>query len=300
LEAPFDWAAPPEKEIASYHQAYDAWIESARGLLQGLPDALSTTERTVQAAFTMTNTGVEPAQGLLVSFHASEGLLIHFPDDRGEDQNDTAEPPSDAASSRPTLRSPPRPPAWKKVYPKPTQPPRSYVDMSKIGGPADGSHLDRYRTAAGLGAFGASHLAAARAAMPGYSGLLSDYERLTGASALAQIEQERISFVPPSVSFPDLRPRPRDPEAFYFKSGMKGGVAAFISFECAEFRHRGAPEDFDFEIWFDKDTTVNGGQVEVQVHARNLREPVRHKVAVIRIIEKGDTLAEARIALGLG
>lgn len=109
-----------------------------------------------------------------------------------------------------------------------------------------------------------------------------------------------MDFVPPPLPLRDLRPPTRDPEAFYFKSGSRGGVAPFVCFECAEFRHQGTPEEFEFEIWFDKNAK-RGWRPDPRrdPRARNLREPVRDKVAIVRITDERDTLAEARIALGL-
>lgn len=86
---------------------------------------------------------------------------------------------------------------------------------------------------------------------------------------------------------------------FYFKDGRKGSMEPLISFECEEYRHRGDSENFHFEVWVEQGTQFSGGCVMVKIHARNLRDPVRHRLPVAQSITYADTLEAARAALGL-
>lgn len=65
------------------------------------------------------------------------------------------------------------------------------------------------------------------------------------------------------------------------------------------YRHRGDPENFHFEVWVEQGKQFSGGCVMVEIHARNLRDLVRHRLPVAQSITYADTLEAVRAALGL-
>jgi hypothetical protein len=93
-------------------------------------------------------------------------------------------------------------------------------------------------------------------------------------------------------------PRPRDPNLFYYKPRPDVPVSE-VNLECAQWRHGLGPEDFEFEIHFDRSQagTVEGA-VEFRVHAENLSGieklpvPVRITIREVAAYETGEALVQ--------
>ena len=329
-----EWLAPANDSIQSYLTAYDAWMDQARTLLMSLPGALEVAESRISLTLVLENVGVEPGINVIVSFGTTPGLLLRFPA-----MDEEVDAVSVAVKHRPvaTLKAPPSPPAWRKVVRVPPASItsgnqltalRRAADLAVSSGPA-GLNMHELARQHGqllrLDGHSATAQAMAAAGMFGPSHM-SDLARLTAASSIADKAQllgilgQPPSFlrpldhiqslnpgaygvatpVPPVMADIAFRlPTPPDPYTFYFDEGRRGWDLAYVSFECKEFRHRGDPKEFQFEVFFEEGTVQKGGELKIEVHARNLRNPVRCKVAVVRKVTDRDIMSDARVALGL-
>jgi hypothetical protein len=93
-------------------------------------------------------------------------------------------------------------------------------------------------------------------------------------------------------------PRPRDPNAFYYKPWPEVPVPE-VNLECIQWRHGVGPEEFEFEIHFDRTQagTVEGA-LEFRIHAENvsgiekLLAPVRITIREVRACETAENLVQ--------
>jgi len=93
-------------------------------------------------------------------------------------------------------------------------------------------------------------------------------------------------------------PRPRDPNAFYYKPWPEVPVPE-VNLECMQWRHGVGPKEFEFEIHFDRTQagTVEGA-LEFRIHAENLSGiekllvPVRITICEVRACETAKDLVQ--------
>lgn len=326
--------APTDDAVQGYLSAYDAWIGQARTLLMSLPGALETAESRVGLTLVLENVGVEPGINVTVSFGTTPGLLLRFP---AKDEKVDAVPVALKERPVPSLKAAPLPPAWRKVVRAPHASTTSGKQLPALGRNADLAVLSglagmnmhdlarQHEQLLGFPGHSTTAQAMAAAEIFGRSNM-SDAFRLTTASGIADkallrgILDQPPSFlgrfdhlhsldpgaygvampVPPVMAdLPFRLPEPPDPYTFYFNKGRWGWDLAHVSFECKEFRHRGEQEEFLFEVFFKEGAVQRGGELNVEVHGRNLRDPVRCKVAVVRKVTDRDIMSDARLALGL-
>lgn len=88
-------------------------------------------------------------------------------------------------------------------------------------------------------------------------------------------------------------PPPRDPDAFYWKSG-RGITGERKSFTCQSWRHRADEETFEFRLIAEDDGADVEGVLKVRVNAANLSEPVDRTLPVAITFTDCDTLRVAR------
>jgi hypothetical protein len=88
-------------------------------------------------------------------------------------------------------------------------------------------------------------------------------------------------------------PEPRDPNDFYFKQGRRGRPAQVISYECAQWRHAGAPEDFEIDVLCPAKPGKHGGLITVTVQAANLSEPAELRLPVSIQVQEVSCVDEA-------
>jgi hypothetical protein len=126
-----------------------------------------------------------------------------------------------------------------------------------------------------------------------------------GPAGFAQLEKlTRRGFLTPRTE--ELRgladtlrpPRPRDPNAFYWKRKPSVSTNEFV-FECAQWRHGGKTEGFAGEIWFDPSQPQVTGVLECTVQADNLSSAERLKVPVRMAVERRSILDAARNAVDM-
>jgi hypothetical protein len=299
LADPFEWRPPYENAISAYRKEYDAWIGEARKLLLSLPQAMSVSERCAMLTFTMSNTGVEPARGVVVRFQASEGLTLRFPDREDTEAAIKVNDKPKEGAARMQFRGAPKPPEWTRVR---QQRPVILRHGSDAASPLALS-VQHHQTLSDRIAEDVRRrfdvVSEARRSLDAFSksspGLFSAYDHL---------RSDIYGSTSPALPLPPMIPRydiqGRDPEVFYFKDGRRGQSAKLISFECDVFRHMSPDKEFCFEVCFQEGSTVAGGEVRVEVQAENLRNPYIGKVVVKRTTDDMDTLKEARIAIGLG
>lgn len=107
--------------------------------------------------------------------------------------------------------------------------------------------------------------------------LLRDYQ----LDALKNFDRQ---FTAPRIFSPELAistgPKPRDPNAFYYKPDRPTMPTSIISLECAQWRHSTAPVDFFFEICVSPDENEAKGAIRVQIHAENLSDVAVKKFPV--------------------
>ena len=286
LAAPFDWVGPTDKEIAAYGAAYDRWLADARILIETAPASMQETQLTAVFEVNMANVGVEPADDLRISFEASAGILLCEEKGAGAKAEETIEP----AKTRPKpLRPAPKPPAWKKVFRASSSP-----EPTKLGLPGIRSLVDR---AALLGIPQADLQRLASGLHPGIDALRGIGLGLDGAFGPRSHAEMTSWVMPPLPSMPS----PRDRERFYWRKKSLSVYSDRWEFECAHFRHHGAPEDWTVNVVVRSDALPpNGGSVEITVHARNLRKPTKLTVPVAINVRDGDTERLACSLLSLG
>lgn len=99
------WTPPSEAAITRYQEeAYPRWLEGVRSFLMEVDACLSAPHRHAAFAISLANTGMLPAEGLLIEIEALGGLLL-------------AKRSRTAEAERPPLAlpGPPEPPAWRMV-----------------------------------------------------------------------------------------------------------------------------------------------------------------------------------------
>jgi hypothetical protein len=93
-------------------------------------------------------------------------------------------------------------------------------------------------------------------------------------------------------------PRPRDPNAFYYKPRPEAPVSE-VNLECTQWRHGFEPEEFEVGIHFDRSRAGTlEGALEFRVHAENLSGiekmvvPVRITIREVRAYETAEGLVQ--------
>lgn len=111
--------------------------------------------------------------------------------------------------------------------------------------------------------------------------------------ALALQRKGLLNYDPMNTHLPHF-PEPPDPNAFYFKQGMRGSPAEEISYECKQWRHAGSPEDFVVDVLCPPKSGNHSGLIKATVQAANLTEPLEMHLAVVIEVEEISCLEEAR------
>lgn len=93
---------------------------------------------------------------------------------------------------------------------------------------------------------------------------------------------------------PPAFPTPREPDVFYWKTGLHPAhPRPGTEITCERWRHRAAPESFEFEIIspLDRDDCV--GALHVEIHASNLTDPIRMAIPIRVSVRIGSTWEKA-------
>ncbi len=118
------------------------------------------------------------------------------------------------------------------------------------------------------------------------SGLMGTMEQVARLSSMVRPLTPLIN--PPAF------PTPREPDAFYWKTGSRPAhPRPGTELTCEQWRHRAEPESFEFEIVspLDKDDCV--GALHVEIHASNLTDPIKKAIPVRVSVRTGNTWEEA-------
>lgn len=83
----------------------------------------------------------------------------------------------------------------------------------------------------------------------------------------------------------DLQQHARDPNGVYFKSGRRGAISRRVEYECAQWRHAQAAEDFELDVLCRPEPGSHSGLVKIEVHAANLTQPAVAQVPVTVSVE---------------
>ncbi|MHC2336988.1 PIN domain-containing protein [Bradyrhizobium sp. USDA 4454] len=122
---------------------------------------------------------------------------------------------------------------------------------------------------------------------------------LTRAAAMAEVSQRPLDLLG-LHSLHNFRDHKRDPNKFFWKPRPDNGIPVpqFI-FECAQWRHGGAPECFWGYIWFNPDQDMVSGALECEIQAENLTSPAKLLIPVRLSVERKSILsiAEEKVAL---
>ena len=113
---------------------------------------------------------------------------------------------------------------------------------------------------------------------------------LDDLAGIRTMHQSLSAFAEPLAPAPTLLsnflrsklPRPRDPNAFYYKPDRPDAPREEFSLECKQWRHGVEPGLFECQIYFDSKTALISGAVECRIHAENLSK-IAVKLVPIRI-----------------
>jgi len=291
LQPAFEWVGPTSAQIDGYNASYDRWLDSARRLAETAPASMQEAEFEAEFDLSLSNAGVSAAEDVWVAVRAKAGLLLREQDEEESDaeHEDTSR---EAEIVRPNaLGPPPSPPVWKKVYPKVA---------------ATRSASDRHRSAI------QSVAGRALDRLAGPSDISSVYDRLAHASPLDALRsqlgyghpgssaQATPIWTPPVDALRLTPPKPRDPEAFYWRNNGRALLSESWEFDCALFRHKIEPEVWSVRVVVRLESVPpNGGSVQVTVHARNLQKPLEKSFPVRIHLRDEDTKGLVRSLLPL-
>ncbi|PZP21417.1 PIN domain-containing protein [Pseudomonas kuykendallii] len=93
---------------------------------------------------------------------------------------------------------------------------------------------------------------------------------------------------------PPVFPTPREPDAFYWKTGSRPEYPRpGTELTCEQWRHRAEPESFEFEIIsaLDRDDCI--GALHVEIHASNLTDPIKKAIPIRVSVRIGSTWEKA-------
>lgn len=105
----------------------------------------------------------------------------------------------------------------------------------------------------------------------------------------------------PRLGLADLSshfPKPRDPDAFYWRGGKPQSPTDLVELTCENWRHNISPEVFSFEVYPTTTGDVSAA-LKFEIHGENLTDPVQITVRVSfkqnlkSTLEKGRELVEA-------
>jgi hypothetical protein len=89
-------------------------------------------------------------------------------------------------------------------------------------------------------------------------------------------------------------PKPRDPNAFYYKPHRPSYPMPVIGYECSQWRHQVSPETFDFEVTTDLVEQTVSGAITVEIHAANVTTPVEKTLPIRFAVQAHSSLDQAR------
>lgn len=108
--------------------------------------------------------------------------------------------------------------------------------------------------------------------------------RSIGYSIFDQLgRREMATATPVFPRLTDFYPEPRDPNEFYWKPKKPSEPVSAYGYECAQWRHAGAPEPFHGQIYIDRNNEGISGAVAFSVHAENMSS-VAEIILPIRIV----------------
>jgi hypothetical protein len=264
------YEAPAEDDQKAYlDEAYPAWLDRCRAVLADLHEGQRKVPPT-SLVVELENDGSRPATGLRISFEARGYVRLMRPNNG--DEADSESGASDQDQRRPTLPSPPEPPAWRKVVEQAAPTIATATSTDAL------SHMSRPSGIAAL---------IADAHDPFYGG------RGSAASVLAGVT--RPSFDSELFRAP-MVPRPRDPDGFYYREWSSSVPVEQGALTCERFQHQSGPETFELEVVF-ADRQPHTAAIQVEVHAENLTHPVKLTVPVEQVVRTRKPIAELRAVL---
>lgn len=93
---------------------------------------------------------------------------------------------------------------------------------------------------------------------------------------------------------PPAFPTPREPDAFYWKTGARPAhPRPGTELTCEQWRHRADPESFEFEIISPLDSDNCVGALHVEIHASNLTDPIKKAIPIRVSVRIGSTWEKA-------
>jgi len=93
---------------------------------------------------------------------------------------------------------------------------------------------------------------------------------------------------------PPAFPSPREPDAFYWKTGSRPAhPRPETELTCEQWRHRAEPESFEFEIISPLDRSDCVGALHVEIHASNLTDPIKKAIQIRVSVRIGSTWEKA-------
>lgn len=116
---------------------------------------------------------------------------------------------------------------------------------------------------------------------------------LMGAMGRAEILSSMVRPLTPLIN-PPAFPTPREPDAFYWKTGSHPEhPRPGTELTCEQWRHRAEPKSFEFEIIspLDRDDCV--GALHVEIHASNLTDPIKKAIPIRVSARIGNTWEKA-------
>jgi hypothetical protein len=292
----FEWVGPTDDQIAAYSADYDKWLQEARQLARTLPGALQEDEFETSFMLELSNSGASAAEDVWFSLTATAGLLLRSPKEDDEDIEDDQPCNSEGKTKPSRLRLPPTAPRWKRLYSDPM-----LAIRPELLTPTNSTALSNAMRAMGVvNPAGLDHFNTMQ-------DRLTQAMNIPGLNALRGMDHLDIfsgrdaAWAVPSMGPGFLKnielglPRPRDQEKFYWKNRPTTPLSGRWEFKCSLLRHHIQPASWMVPVVVELGALPkNGGSVDVEVHARNLRQPFSASIPVRVSVRDEDTQARIR------